>query len=311
MEVIVNRSLCIIVSIFCCVSMLTSGTISAQSLKIEKRVKTIPPPQAPPITPKQPPPVKIPAVQLMSDLVVTSINITPPTPGQGKDMVEIYVTVKNVGNKALPKVCSLSMDLWNQDTHPDYHNRIIPWYTNNIPQLAPGAEVKISHTITIPYVGNYKLNGVIITEGLQVGDENPQNNSYVKFFQVIPKPEPADLVLESLMPTNDNRIKMRMYNNGSAIPDIDYNKCRVTVEVNNTFYRNVELSVVDPTGVLKNSATTPRTKLDYIWPSDGVNGYTLYPGQTYTVRVTLDANSTIVDSDWSNNAKTVIWHMTP
>ena len=130
------------------------------------------------------------------------------------DMIQIEVIVKNSGNKTLPKVCSLSMDLWNQDTRPDYHHTIIPWYANNIPQLAPNAQVKISHTITIPYSGHYKLNGVIITEGLQVGDEKPENNNYVKYFEVIPKPAPSDLVLENLMPTNDGRIKMKMFNKG-------------------------------------------------------------------------------------------------
>jgi hypothetical protein len=190
-----------------------------------------------------------------------------------------------------------------------------PVVTNNIPQLAPGAEVKISHTITIPYAGHYKLDGVIITEGLQVGDEKPGNNNYVKYFEVIPKPAPSDLVLENLTPTNDNRIKIRMYNKGGAIPDIDFNECRVTLEVNDTFRRNVELKIVDPSGVLKIGAappySQPMAKLNYIWPSDGPNGFTLLPGETYKVRVTLDVNHSILDSDWSNNAMTVIWHMAP
>ena len=301
----VKRSLFTIFSILFC-ALIMAATISAQPIKVEKKVK----PLAPPVTP-QPLPPDIPVKKLMADLVVTNVSITPPTPRQGIDMVQIEVTVKNAGNKTLPRVCSLSMDLWNQDTHPDYHHKIIPWYTGNIPQLAPGAEVRISHTITIPYVGNYKLDGVIITEGLQVGDEKPQNNQYIKYFQVIPKPAPADLVLESLMPTNDGRIKMKMYNKGSAIPDIDFNACRVTVEVNDTFYRNVKLSDIDPTGVLKNREGTPRAKLEYIWPSDEPNGYMLRPGNTYKVRVTLDSNTTIIDSDWSNNAMTVVWHMTP
>jgi hypothetical protein len=180
-----KRSLFTIFSILLWVLIL-AATISAQPIKVEKQIK----PSAPPVTPEPLLLPHIPVKQLMADLVVTNIKITPPTPRQGMDMIQIEVTVKNGGNKTLPKVCSLSMDLWNQDTHPDYHHAIIPWYTNNIPQLAPGAEVKISHTITIPYVGHYKLDGVIITEGLQVGDEKPGNNNYVKYFEVIPKPGP-------------------------------------------------------------------------------------------------------------------------
>lgn len=263
-----------------------------------------------PLKPKVAPP-DLPANPSMADLLISNISIKPPIPREGKDMVQLEITVRNSGNKTLPKVCSLSMDLWNLDTHPDYHHAIIPWYTNNIPQLAAGSEVKISKTITIPYAGNYKLDGVIITEGLQVGDENPQNNKYVRTFQVIPKPAPADLVLESLMPTNDRRITIKMYNGGSSIPDIDFNACRVRMEINDTFTRVVPLSTVDPSGVLKNNGSGARAKLEYIWPSEGPNGYVLQVNSNYKVRVTLDPYTAVTDSDLSNNSKTVIWHMTP
>jgi len=77
----------------------------------------------------------------------------------------------------------------------------------------------------------------------------------------------------------------------------------------------VELKIVDPAGVLKTGAAPPffqpSVKLDYIWPADGLNGFTLRPGETYKVRIILDVNRSILDSDWSNNAITVIWHMTP
>jgi hypothetical protein len=270
-------------------------------------------PQIKPVTPLKPKvvPPDVPLNPAMADLLISNISITPSTPREGKDMVQIQITVRNAGSKTLPKVCSVSMELWNLDTHPNYHHAIIPWYTNNIPQLAPGSEVKISKTITIPYAGNYKLDGVIITEGLQVGDENPQNNKYLRTFQVLPKPMPADLVLESLMPTNDRRIRMKLYNGGSSIPAIDFNVCRMQIEVNDAFTRVVPLSTVDPSGVLKNNGSGVRVYLEYTWPSEGPNGYVLEASKTYKVRVTIDPYTAVTDSDPSNNSKTVIWHMTP
>jgi hypothetical protein len=252
----------------------------------------------------------------MADLIVSNINITPSTPRQGKDMIQIEVTVKNADTAALPKVCSLSMDLWNQDTHPDYHHSIIPWYTNNIPQLSPGAEIKISKTITILYAGRYLLNGVIITEGLQIGDENPQNNGYERFFQVIDPPAPSDLVLESLMPTDDGRIRMKMYNKGASVPDVDFNSAWVQVKVNDTIEKGTHLKDIDPTGILKKGESGPwgtsqRVYLEYIWPGTGPGGIKLEPGHTYKVYVALDQNARISETDRSNNVKTVIWGMTP
>ncbi len=298
-------------SIFC--AFMVTPVIMAQPIKIERKSRTQVPPLTAPAIPKPHP--DMPPKQVMADLVVSNATITPSTPRQGKDMVQIDVTVKNTGNKTVPKVCSLAMDLSNQDTHPEYTNHIIPWYTNNIPQLSPGAEVRISRTITIPYTGNYKLSCLIITEGLQAGDENSQNNRFSKNFQVIQKPDPSDLALESLTPDNNNGIRIKMYNKGSSIPDIDFDQCRVALEVNETFYRNVELKVLDPTGLLKKGETgswgaSPRVYLEYIWPSEGSNGFTLRPGETYKVRVTLDVNHSILDSDWLNNSKTVVWHMT-
>lgn len=260
-------------------------------------------------------PLNIPVKKLVADLIVSNISITPPNPRKEKDMVKIEVTVRNAGTAAPSKVCSLSMRLKNEDTHPNYVHDVIPWYANNIPQLAPGAEVKISHVITIPYAGQYLLNGVIITEGLHIGEENSQNNRYEKHFTVIDKPAPSDLVLDSLSPTNDHRIKMRLYNQGAPIPDIDFNTSYVRVTVNDTIVKSIHLKDIDPTGLLKPGkpawGTTGMTYLNYIWPGTGPDGINLEPGNTYKVNVYLDFNRRITETNKTNNIKTIVWGMTP
>lgn len=208
------------------------------------------------------------------------------------------------------------MTVTNMDTHPDYMHEIIPWYTNNIPQLAPGATVEISKTITIPYTGHYRLSIIIITEGLQVGEENGQNNLKIVLFQVVDPPALSDLVLHSLTPTNDGRIRMKMYNKGAHIPTVDFDTSYVKVIVNDTIEKSIRFTDIDPTGLLQRgetgSGSSPtRAYLEYIWPKTGPDGISLEPGQTYKVRVVLDYNVRISEVDRSNNGMTVIWHMTP
>jgi hypothetical protein len=261
------------------------------------------------------PPLNLPVKKLVADLIVSNISITPPNPRKEKDMVKIEVTVKNAGTATPSKVCSLSMRVKNEDTHPDYSHDVIPWYANNIPQLAPGAEVKISHVITILYAGQYLLNGVIITEGLQVGEENSQNNRYEKHFTVVGEPAPSDLVIDRLTPTNDHRIKIRLYNQGAPIPDVDFNTSYVRVTVNDTIEKSIHLRDIDPTGLLKPGkpgwGTTGMTYLNYIWPGTGPDGIILEPGHTYKVKVFLDFNRRISETNEVNNIMIVTWGMTP
>jgi len=293
--------------IFSCLSILILATMAfsagtaTQPPKVDGKVKA--------------PPMPIPK-KGVADLIVKNVNITPPVPRQGKDMVTLKVTVKNEGNATPSKVCSLGVTLRNEDTHPDYMHQIIPWYTNNIPQLAPGASVDISHTITIPYTGHYKLSTIIITEGLQVGEENAQNNQKIVLFQVVDPPASSDLVLHSLSPTNDGRIRMKMYNKGAHIPTVDFEISYVKVIVNDTIEKSIHLRDIDPTGTLQRGETGPgslpnRVYLEYLWPKTGSDGISLEPGHTYKVRVILDYNVRISEVDRSNNAMTVIWGMTP
>jgi len=245
----------------------------------------------------------------IADLAVSNVKITPENPRAQKDMITIEVTVKNTGNGALPKVCSLAMNLINQDTKPDYHHQIIPWYTNNIPQLSPGAEVKISKTITIPYPGRYKLSMVIITEGLQAGDEKPGNNKHTVYFQAAVPPERSDLILDNVSLDQEGRIVLRMHNAGAGIPDQDFNTSYVRVKIDNTLQKNIYFKEIDPNGILKRGQGAPwggtTTYLNFTWPNTGYNAIKLEPGHAYIVEVILDYNSRISDKNGTNNKKTV------
>jgi len=263
---------------------------------------------------------RVPFKKPMADILVSGVSIKPDPPRAQKDMITIEVTVKNAGNAALPKVCSLAMDLYNQDTKPDYRNRIIPWYANNIPTLAPGAEAKISKTITIPYPGTYKLSLIIITEGLQIGDENPQNNRHELIFEAKRPPVPVDLVLDSVAIGPDRRIVLRMHNAGGAIPDPDFSTSYVRVRVSGVerpLERNLHMKEIDPGGILKRGQDSPlggglpfgstTRYLNFSWPSTGFDAINLDAGHTYTftVEVILDYNHRISETNKENNRRTV------
>ncbi|RPI79753.1 MAG: hypothetical protein EHM45_01540 [Desulfobacteraceae bacterium] len=263
--------------------------------------------------------IEIPKVvpkKLTADLYVKSVKLDPSLPRVGKDMIQIKVTIGNAGAAAPSKACSWAMLVKNISTHPEHSHQVIPWYANNIPRLAPGATVEINNTITIPYTGMYHLSGVIITEGLEVGEEKSENNHYVLPFQVVDAPAKSDLVLDALTPTDDGRIKIKMHNQGARIPDVDFNKSYVRVTVNDTIEKSIHFTEIDPNGLLKPGETPAgsginRVYLSYIWPATDPKGIKLEPGHTYKVKVVLDYNNRISDMDGSNNMKTVVWGMTP
>jgi len=66
-------------SIFVFATIVLSGVTHAQPIKTDEKLK--------------PKTLKIPAKKGVADLVVKNVNITPPVPRAGKDMVKIKVTV--------------------------------------------------------------------------------------------------------------------------------------------------------------------------------------------------------------------------
>lgn len=264
---------------------------------------------AQPVRPLKP---AVPLIKMRADLVISDIKITPDQPRAKQDMINFDVTVKNAGNGPTRKACSLGMHLSNQDTKPDYSRQIIPWYTNNIPPLEPGKEVKIkSKTITILYPGRYKLGMVIITEGLQIGDENPQNNQKDIYFRAT-VPDITDLVLDSVALDPEGRIVLRMHNDNNPIPDQDFDISYVKIKVLDTgVEKNIKLKDMDPAGILKRGNPTPslfgsgKTYLNFTWPNTGYDAIKLEPGTACIVEVTVDYNAQIRDQKRANNKKTV------
>ena len=250
------------------------------------------------------------------DLKVTQVTVTPPEPRVSKDIITIRVTVKNRGRAPTSAICHLTMSVYSVDAAGmqipgNSLMGAIPGYTNNIPVLGPGASCQISKTVTLHHAGRNAVSGVINTEFLQMGEESDtQNNTYKYFFEVFPKPAPADLVLHGIMLTSDGRIKIKMSNAGKAIPDCDFNAAWVKAQVTGSEYKQIHLKDMDPNGLLKKPGVPPGLPgaiyVHYVWPATGPEGITLPPGNTYQVQVVLDCFPRITDSNRANNAKTVI-----
>ena len=249
------------------------------------------------------------------DLTVIMVTVNPKIPTVSKDMITIKVTIKNRGTAATSAKCHLTLFLRsvnNAGTPISGDQRyLIPGYTNNIPVLGPGARHEISKVFTTQFTGRKEISGVINTESLQIGEEsNDQNNHYKSFFTVKPKPAPADLVLDNISVTSDGRIKIKMSNRGKAIPDEDFIRAWVKAEViGSSPYKQLHLKDMDLNGFLKKpgvpSGSPGQIFVHFIWPDTGPRGIKLTSGYTYSVKVTLDCFPSIVDSNRSNNARTV------
>ena len=249
------------------------------------------------------------------DLMVQMVTVNPKIPTVSKDMITIKVTVKNRGTAATSAVCHLTLFLRsvNNVGNPISGDQryLIPGYTNNIPILGPGAKHEISKVFTTHFIGRKEISGVINTESLQPGEEsNGQNNTYKSYFTVKPKPTPADLVLHNIIVTSDGRIKIKMSNCGKAIPDYDFNHAWVKVEVQGSSpYKQLLFTDIDPNGLLKIPGVPPgmsgKVYVNFVWPDTGPQAIKLTQGYTYNVTVTLDCFPRIVDSNRSNNSKTV------
>jgi hypothetical protein len=199
---------------------------------------------------------------------------------------------------------------------------VVPQYSMVIPTLAPNIEHVIVRTITIPRTyqysnnqqitlqpGSYKLHAIINTTNFQPGEEeNPGNNEFIKRFDVR-NPPPSDLVLDYVKLVSNCRIKIRMHNAGSAIPNQDFSAAWVQIKKDDGTQEQKELSVVDPAGLLKmagNSWPPTQHSVNYVWPM-GTQHYhvKMDPGETASIEVILDAYTEIRDSKRGNNSKTV------
>ncbi|MCD4742638.1 MAG: hypothetical protein K8R67_09225 [Desulfobacteraceae bacterium] len=252
------------------------------------------------------------------DLMVQMVTVSPKIPTISKDLITIKVTVKNRGTSATSAVCHLTMFIRSVNNAgtpiPGNHRPLIPGYTNNIPILGPGGKHEIYKTFTIHIkhpTGRKEISGIINTESLQFGEEsNNQNNYYKTYFILKPKPAPADLVLHDIGVTSDGRIKIKMSNKGKAIPDEDFIRAWVKAEIiGSSPYKQLHLKDMDPNGFLKKPGVPlglpGQIFVNFIWPDTGPRAIKLTAGYAYSVKVTLDCFPSIVDSNRSNNSKTV------
>ena len=250
------------------------------------------------------------------DLVVQMVQNFPKSPSAGLNISSINVTVRNRGTAPTSAVCHLTMSVYSVENNGNSipGNSLmsaIPPYANNIPILGPGASHVIRTSIPIlHHAGRNKIEGVINTESLQPGEEsNSQNNYYKSYFTVKPKPAPADLVLHSISLTANGQIEIRISNCGKAISDFDFARSGVKVEVPGYPTRIMLMHHIDTSRLLQKSGVPvgmgKKVYVNFAWPKTGDRGIKLFAGNSYSVKVTLDHNHSIMDKKRSNNLKTV------
>ena len=250
------------------------------------------------------------------DLMIQMVENFPKMPSAGLNISSINVTIRNRGTAPTSAVCHLTMSVYSVDSSG---NRIagnslmsaIPSYANNIPILGPGASHVIRTSIPIlHHAGRNKIEGVINTESLQPGEEsNSQNNYYKSYFTIKPKPAPADLALHNIKLTSNGHIEIRISNCGEAIPDYDFKRAIVKVEVPGYANMFMVMHNIDPNGLLQKAGvpvgTGKKVYLNFVWPKTGDRGIKLFAGNSYSVKVTLDWLNSIMDKRRSNNSKTI------
>ncbi|MCD4742639.1 MAG: hypothetical protein K8R67_09230 [Desulfobacteraceae bacterium] len=250
------------------------------------------------------------------DLKVQMVKNLPKTPSAGLNPSLIDITVKNRGTAPTSAVCHLTMSIYSVDNSGSHIAgnslmSVIPPNASNIPILGPGKSHVIRTLIPIlQYAGRNKIEGVINTESLQPGEEsNSQNNYYKTYFTVKHRPAPADLVLHNISLTSNGQIKIRISNSGNAIPDYDFARCGVKVEVPGYPIRYMLMQHIDTNRLLQKPGvpvgTSNKIYVSFSWPKTGIRGIELFSGNSYSVKVTLDHDHLVMDKNRSNNSKTV------
>jgi len=125
-------------------------------------------------------------------LTIFSSSITPASPPQGGTGT-VSFTIRNTGGSASPGPTSFGLQVYSSDAqgNPDTGDfeTVIPWYTNNIPVLDPGESHIISAPVTFLHAGPHTANGVIITEGYELGEVSTFKSPWKYSFQVAPRPD--------------------------------------------------------------------------------------------------------------------------
>ncbi len=101
-------------------------------------------------------------------LTFVKAEIIPDIPQPG-GYVSVKFTVKNIGDRAVPGLSSLGVEIYScsksgNRVSGDYV-KAIPWYTNNINPLPPNASQVTSAAVKLNKEGYHMATAVIISEG--------------------------------------------------------------------------------------------------------------------------------------------------
>jgi hypothetical protein len=125
-------------------------------------------------------------------LSILTATVSPAGPPQGGTGV-ISFTIRNTGGSPSPGPTSFGLQVYSSDAqgNPDTGDfvTVIPWYTNNIPVLSPGQDHTISAPVYLQHAGPHTANGVIITEGYNLGEVSTFKSPWNLSFQVSPRPD--------------------------------------------------------------------------------------------------------------------------
>ncbi len=130
---------------------------------------------------KKKPPIKL---QLITDLKVVSISMTPSNPASG-EVVTVTAQVKNIGKVETPKVDAI-FTFWNTKGGGQFSTA-----SPSVPVLLPGHTSEIKTSVTIITLGKSSAVVAKIDRFNKFSEINEKNNEKIHYFNVQCKPELA------------------------------------------------------------------------------------------------------------------------
>ncbi len=236
-------------------------------------------------------------------LTITNAEMSPRFPNPG-NQVTLRVTVKNIGEDAIPFRTSLGVEFYSSTRTGQRTGgesiQAIPMYTENIAPLEPNQTQVISATAKLNKRGFHTAFVILHHEALPMDKVRFENGSRNIIFEVSP---PSDLALERIYLNHQGRLIIRMYNAGNKIPNEQYNNSNISVRAGGDQYL-IPLRKAAPKTI--QNAAKPGipgvfTRHTFKWPMTGQSGFKLNPAEKTKVEVTVDYNQSINDAKQQNN----------
>ncbi len=264
------------------------------------------------------------------NLKIMTFSVQPATPRALTDAVTFRVGVRNFGDSSTETPCTLRLGVMNSYPPGDEQPLLSSVLTtptpasvdeNNIPVLGPGEEQTVTVPMRLHAGGQFRPfffhNGWYMVSARAIcpseGDDPHSNGFWDRgsrahlLVQVDPAPgqdNPADLVLDDLARTTNNRLKLIMRNN-STRTDLDLSQATVRLVIrkgDQVVSRTVPMDRIDTRGYLLASGGGGR--LAWLWPDhqtepewgidpDLINGA--------EVTVALNWNRAIFEENYDNN----------